>query len=55
MKDFETVSKLKKEIEEILMSDNRVVSVGTVKEKDLDGKDTGFFFNSSWLGFGSKP
>ncbi|MCD8524429.1 MAG: S1 family peptidase [Gammaproteobacteria bacterium] len=43
MKDFETVSKLKKEIEEILMSDNRVVSVGTVKEKDLDGKDTGFF------------
>lgn len=43
MKDFDTVSKLKKEIEEILMADDRVVSVGTVKEKDLDGKDTGFF------------
>lgn len=43
MKDFETVSKLKKEIEETLMADERVVSVGTVKEKDVDGKDTGFF------------
>ena len=40
MKDFDSVRKIKKEIERAIILDAGVVSIGTVREKDEQGQDT---------------
>jgi hypothetical protein len=40
MKNFDSVRKIKKEIERVLIADEMVVSIGTVKEKGTLGQET---------------